>query len=76
VTEKDFNLWKEQLEAKPNARFKLYPALNHLLIAGSGPSLPEEYIQPGFVSEEVVGDLADWMLDPQGHGFQRGRTKE
>jgi hypothetical protein len=38
-----------------------YPALNHLFIAGSGPSLPAEYQIPGHVAEDVVRDIAAWI---------------
>lgn len=38
------------------------PALNHLLMAGSGPSRPAEYDVAGHVSEELVADLAAWVL--------------
>ena len=38
-----------------------YPALNHLLIAGTGPSRPAEYAIPGHVAPEVVADLAAWI---------------
>jgi hypothetical protein len=41
--------------------FISYPALNHLLISGEGPSTPIEYNQPGHVAEDVVSDIADWI---------------
>ena len=40
-----------------------YPALNHLLLAGSGPSRPAEYAVPGHVAADVVDDLASWVRD-------------
>jgi hypothetical protein len=33
-----------------------------LFIAGSGPSLPAEYLTPGHVAEEVIVDIANWIL--------------
>ena len=39
-----------------------YPALNHLLMEGSGPSRPAEYTVPGHVAKELVEDLAAWVL--------------
>jgi hypothetical protein len=42
-------------------RLKSYPALNHMFIAGSGPSMPVEYQRPGHVDETVVADIADWI---------------
>ena len=39
-----------------------YATLNHLFIAGTGPSLPAEYEVPGHVAEEVMRDIASWIL--------------
>ena len=58
---KDFEGWKTALADKANAVLKLYPALNHLMIAGQGPSTPAEYQTEGHVSEEVVKDIANWV---------------
>jgi hypothetical protein len=40
----------------------LYPKLNHCFVAGTGKSTPSEYAQPGYVAEEVVADIAAWVL--------------
>ena len=61
--DKDFAGWKTALADKPNAVLKLYPALNHLMIAGEGPSTPAEYQVEGHVSQEVVSDIADWVKE-------------
>lgn len=62
VTEKDFANWQKALAGHSNATLKTYPALNHLLIAGSGPSAPAEYSKPGqHVAAEVINDLAAWI---------------
>lgn len=61
VTVEDFELWKEALAHKDNVAFRLYPALNHLFLAGDGPSTPMEYAAPGFVSADVVEDIAAWI---------------
>lgn len=55
--------WREALTGRDDATFREYPALNHLLMAGSGPSSPAEYFEPGHVSEDVVADLAAWILE-------------
>ncbi len=60
---KDFAGWKTALAGKSNAVLKLYPALNHLMIAGQGPSTPAEYETEGHVSEEVVKDIVDWITE-------------
>jgi len=57
----DFEGWKKALAGRSNVTFKSYPPLYHLFIAGTGPSTPAEYNQPGHVSEEVVADVAAWM---------------
>ena len=58
----DFEGWKKVLAGRQNAELKSYPALNHLFIAGSGPGTPEEYMRPGHVADEVIQDIADWIL--------------
>ncbi|MCR4410421.1 MAG: alpha/beta fold hydrolase [Candidatus Saccharicenans sp.] len=63
VTEVDFNAWKKALEGKKNVAFKLYPFCNHLFMEGKGLITPDEYMyRPGNVSEEVINDLAGWIL--------------
>jgi len=63
----DFEGWKKGLSGKPNVHFKLYPDLNHLFVFGAGPSSNLEYIKPGHVSEEVISDIAAWIV-AQGGG--------
>jgi hypothetical protein len=54
--------WRAALAGRENVSIHEYPALNHLLIAGTGPSRPDEYAVPGHVAPEVVADLAAWVL--------------
>lgn len=61
VTQADFELWQRALESDPLVEFKLYPALNHLFINGEGEIQPEEYMVHGYVAEEVIVDIADWI---------------
>lgn len=62
VTEKDdFALWKRELAGKSQHRFKLYPKLNHPLIAGEGPSTPSEYEKLGHVDIAVIDDVAAFV---------------
>jgi len=56
-----FDGWKKALEGHANATLKFYPSLNHLFIAGTGPSSPGEYARPGHVSSEVVQDIVAWV---------------
>jgi fermentation-respiration switch protein FrsA (DUF1100 family) len=53
--------WRTALEGREDTTIREYPALNHLLMAGTGPSRPAEYAQPGHVAPEVVADLATWV---------------
>ena len=62
VTPEDFARWKAALGSRRDVTFHSYPALNHLFIAGTGPSLPAEYQVPGHVAEDVVRDIAAWIL--------------
>jgi dienelactone hydrolase len=62
VTLKDFAKWKEALGSRRDVTFRSYPTLNHLFIAGTGPSLPAEYEVSGHVAEEVIRDIATWVL--------------
>lgn len=61
VTMADFALWKQALGDRPNVTLKSYPALNHLFVAGEGPSLPIEYLKPGHVDTQVIADIAQWI---------------
>ncbi len=61
VPQQDYAMWQTALKGKNDATFHLYPALNHLFIAGEGKSLPAEYSKPGHVSAQVVDDIATWI---------------
>jgi dienelactone hydrolase len=62
VTPAQFEDWKKGLAGSTNVTFKLYPDLNHLFISGKGKSTPQEYEKGGYVAEEVVSDIAAWVL--------------
>ena len=62
VTMEEFARWKAALGSRSDVTFNSYPALNHLFIAGTGPSLPAEYEVPGHVAEEVIRGIAAWIL--------------
>jgi hypothetical protein len=65
VTMAEFGRWKSTLGARPDVTLRSYPALNHLFMAGTGPSLPTEYDVPGHVAEDVIRDIAAWVLRSQ-----------
>ncbi len=62
VTRVDLDGWKSTLAAHSNVQFKLYPDLNHLFITGAGKSTPAEYGVAGHVAEQVIIDIAAWIL--------------
>jgi hypothetical protein len=62
VTQADFDGWKAALGEKDGVTYQQYPALNHLFISGSGPANPQEYQRPGNVSQQVVEDIASFIL--------------
>jgi dienelactone hydrolase len=61
VTPANFEDWRRALGGHKNATLKIYPDLNHLFVAGAGPSTPQEYDIPGHVAENVVADIAAWI---------------
>jgi hypothetical protein len=61
VTPQEFEKWKAALGARRDVTFRSYPLLNHLFIAGAGPSVPAEYKVPGHVAEEVIADIGGWI---------------
>ena len=62
VTVGELGRWKAALGSRRDVTVHSYPALNHLFIAGTGASLPAEYQVPGHVAEEVIRDVATWIL--------------
>ena len=54
--------WERALSGRGDITFKTYPALDHLLFAGTGPSTPAEYTTPGqHVAPQLVADRAAWI---------------
>lgn len=61
VVDADWQGWKAAFHADPQVAFKLYPALNHLGIAGEGDGNLAEYSKPGHVDAQLIGDVAAWI---------------
>ena len=61
VVDADWQNWREAFHADPKVTFKLYPALNHLGIAGKGEGSLAEYQQPGHVDATLINDVASWI---------------
>jgi len=62
VTMEEFTRWRSALADRADVTFHSYPSLNHLFVAGAGMSLPAEYNTPGHVSEDVIHDIATWIM--------------
>ena len=58
----DFNIWKDNFDSRKNWSFQSYSDLNHLFMTGEGMSLPKEYMKPGVVDQQVVKDIARFIL--------------
>lgn len=60
----DFRLWQAALNQHTNVTFKSYPRLHHLFIDSGeqGISNPLEYNKAGVVADEVIADIAAFVL--------------
>lgn len=67
----DFDAFHSALGERPDTAFRLFPGVNHLLIRTDDPTASvAQYQEPGFVEEEVIAAIADWVLgwsDGAGH---------
>jgi dienelactone hydrolase len=62
ATMKDFAAWKAGLQGMQGVTLKSYPALDHMLVEGTGKSMPTDYRKPGqHVSQAIVDDVAKWV---------------
>ena len=62
VTRVDLAGWRAGLGGRGTVQIREYPSLNHLFMAGTGPSGPAEYAVAGSVDPRVIADIADWIL--------------
>lgn len=63
VTVADYNLWRSALADRSDVQFKLYPGLNHLFVEIDGISTSDDALTPGNVSQQVIDDIAAWVID-------------
>ena len=61
VTSKDFERFQSSLSGRSNVTLTLLPALNHIFIAGDGPSSPVEYAKPGHVDAAVIEAIIQFI---------------
>jgi fermentation-respiration switch protein FrsA (DUF1100 family) len=53
--------YRSALSNRSDVNFNEYPALSHILIAGTGEPSPSEYAVPGHVDRQLVADLIAWI---------------
>ena len=64
--DKDFKEYQNLLKGKSNAAFKLYANLNHAFVPsvyGSIMKANKEYNVEQHIGEEVIADIANWILE-------------
>ena len=61
VTAPDFARWRDAFSGSSRVQLREFPALNHLLIAGSGPGTTAEYFKQGHVDAALVDAVAGWI---------------
>ena len=62
VTMEDFAAWKQALAGRDDVVFRSYDELDHLFVAGAGPSTPMEVMTvPGHVAASVIGDIVTFV---------------
>lgn len=57
----DFARWQAAFAGDARVRLERFPALNHLMIAGAGPSSPQEYALEGHVDNAVIDAIAGFV---------------
>lgn len=58
----DFVLWRNAFDGDARARLVEYPRLNHLFMPAGDPPGPADYAKPGRVEDEVIADIARWIV--------------
>ena len=62
----DFTGYQTLLEGHDNATFKLYPGLNHAFVPALSDDINKarkEYAEERHIGEEVISDIARWILE-------------
>ncbi len=61
VTMADLQGWETALSDRADVRFRIFPDLNHLFIAGQGRPTPAEYQVAGHVAKAVIDEIVEWI---------------
>jgi hypothetical protein len=59
----EFNKWKDMTENLGNFNSISYEKLNHLMVAGEGKPNSEEYMVKNKVSEDVIEDIYQFIME-------------
>lgn len=54
--------WAEAIKGRAGSGMRVYDHLNHLMIPGQGMPAPAEYEISGFVAQEVVADVTNFIM--------------
>ena len=65
LAKQDYRMFKKLLASRENTRYKLYPELNHVVkgIYNDILKASKEYSVEQHIGEDVIGDIADFILD-------------
>lgn len=66
VTMTDFEGWRAGLQGRHDVTLRSFPELDHLFIAGEGPSMPADYLRAGTMDNRVIRAIAGWIAGLQG----------
>ena len=61
VTKQDFDKWKEIFKNKKNVEYQYLRKLNHIFFETTVDPSPQNYQIPGFISEDVIDVISDWI---------------
>jgi len=61
VTATDLARWRHAIGNRSDVTIRWLPELNHLLMKGTGPANPAEYMAPGNVDPQVIEVIVEWF---------------
>ena len=65
LAKRDYRMFKKLLAGRENTEYKLYPELNHVFVKGIYNDIlkaSKEYSVEQHIGEDVIGDIADFVL--------------
>ena len=65
LAKRDYRMFKKLLAGRENTEYKLYPELNHIFVKGIYNDIlkaSKEYSVEQHIGEDVIGDIADFVL--------------